>query len=315
MPRNRTARLAVLGAAAPRPRPVPYSSRSSRALKRRIVAGVLVLLSLVLITIYFREPADGGLHQVQSFGTTVLRPFEVAADRVSRPFRDAYGYMSDLAGAKSENERLRAQIDQLRQQAIANQMAAQENERLRALLHYRDLPSFPTGYEQVATRVIVRPADEFDQQVLVAAGSDAGVRKDAPVITDDGLVGTVTKVADHSALVTLLTDESSAVSAVDANSRAPGVVQTAGGGSEALMLQRVTKDQVVNRGDTIVTAGWRSRDLASIYPRGIPIGVVASVGQTDTDIYKQVQIQPFVDFSSLDSVLILVARKPLPGLP
>ncbi len=278
------------------------------------MAGVLVLLSVVLITIYFREPADGGLHHVQSLGASVLRPFEVAAERISRPFRDAYGYMSDLVGAKSENERLRDQVDELRQQAIQNQTAAQENEQLRALLHFRDLPTFPKGYDSVPTRVLVRPKDEIDQQVLVTAGSNDGVTKDAPVITADGLVGTVTKVADTVALVTLLSDESSAVSAVDVNTRAPGVVQTTGGGSEALMLQRVTKDQVVNRGDTVVTAGWRSRDLASIYPRGIPVGVVASVGQTDTDLYKQIQIQPFADFSSLDSVLILVARKPLPRL-
>ena len=50
-----------------------------------------MLLSLVLITVYFREPAGGGLHDVQSGGATVLRPFEVAANRVASPFRDAYG--------------------------------------------------------------------------------------------------------------------------------------------------------------------------------------------------------------------------------
>ena len=61
------------------------SSRSANALKRRIVAGVLVLLSLVLITIYFREPAGGGLHGVQSGGATVLRPFEVGAERIAAP--------------------------------------------------------------------------------------------------------------------------------------------------------------------------------------------------------------------------------------
>jgi hypothetical protein len=58
--RNRNARIAVLGSPVPRSRPPGLSSRSANALKRRIVAGVLVLLSLVLITIYVREPAGGG---------------------------------------------------------------------------------------------------------------------------------------------------------------------------------------------------------------------------------------------------------------
>jgi rod shape-determining protein MreC len=71
----------------------------------------------------------------------------------------------------------------------------------------------------------------------------------------------------------------------------------------------VTKDKVVDRGDTIITAGWKSGKLASLYPRGIPIGVVTSVGELDTDIYKQIQVDPFVDFSSLDSVLVLVSKE------
>jgi len=94
--RNRSARIAVLGSPAPRSRPAGLSSRSATAVKRRVVAGVLILLSLVLITIYFREPAGGGLHSVQSAGATVLRPFEVASERVARPFRDAYGWFAGL---------------------------------------------------------------------------------------------------------------------------------------------------------------------------------------------------------------------------
>jgi cell shape-determining protein MreC len=72
----------------------------------------------------------------------------------------------------------------------------------------------------------------------------------------------------------------------------------------------VSKEQVVRRGDEVVTAGWRSGTLTSIYPRGIPIGAVTSVGQLDTDTYKHVEVDPYVDFGSVDSVLILVR---LPG--
>ena len=70
------------------------------------MAGSLVLLSIVLITIYFREPVGGGLHGVQSTGATVLRPFEVGATRVAQPFRDGYGWFSGVLHAKSENGRL-----------------------------------------------------------------------------------------------------------------------------------------------------------------------------------------------------------------
>ena len=66
------------------------------------------------------------------------------------------------------------------------------------------------------------------------------------------------------------------------------------------------------RGDEIVTAGWRAGALSSLYPKGIPIGKVTSVGQTDTDLFQQVQVDPYVDFGSLDAVLVLVpTERPL----
>jgi len=105
--------------------------------------------------------------------------------------------------------------------------------------------------------------------------------------------------------VTLLTDETSAVSALDLRTNAAGIVRHGIAGGEALVLDRVTKEDVVRAGDVVITAGWRSGRLASIYPRGIPIGIVTSVGQLDTDIYKRIEVDPFVDFSSLDSVLVL----------
>ena len=101
MPRNRTARFAVLGSSAQRAAASGYSSTRSSALKRKIVVGCLVLLSLVLITLSFRSDA---LDPVQSAGSAVLRPFEIAANRIARPFRDAAGWASGLVHAKSRAE-------------------------------------------------------------------------------------------------------------------------------------------------------------------------------------------------------------------
>jgi rod shape-determining protein MreC len=108
--------------------------------------------------------------------------------------------------------------------------------------------------------------------------------------------------------VTLLTDESSAVPARDQKSGAIGLVRH-GQGEGSLILDLVMKDRRIDVGDTIVTAGTRSKQYPSLFPRGVPIGVVTNVGQSDTAPYKQIQIDPFVDFSSLDAVTALVPRK------
>jgi rod shape-determining protein MreC len=272
------------------------------------VVGVLIALSLILITIYFRESSGGVLHDTQGAGSTVLRPFEVGAERVARPFRDLYGWFSGLVDAKSQRDKLRLENDRLRKALIRQQFAVRENSTLRTELRYVSGRRFPRDYRPVAAAIISKPPSQFEQKVVVAAGWSNGIRPDNPVVTNDGLVGKVTKVTGHTAQVTLLTDEDSAVSAVDLRTSADGIVRHARGAGDTLFLDRVEKSARISLGDAVVTSGWRSGELTSLYPRGIPIGTVTSVSRTDTELYTLVQVTPLVDFSGLDSAIVLVPR-------
>ncbi len=305
--------MAVLGSPARRTTTPPYSSRVSSTLKRRIVLGVLVVVSLALITGYFRESNTGVLHGAQSAGATILRPFEVGAERVAAPFRDAYRWFHGLVDARARARRLQAEVDQLRQKAIQYQGAAAENAVLRKQLGYVDSPRFPQDFTAINTRVVARAPSEFEQQIVVTAGSGDGVRLHDPVVTADGLVGNVTLVAGNESSVTLLTDSESAAAAIDLQTRAVGLVRPGEAGN--LIFDRVSPDQRVNVGDTIVTAGTQSAALPDLYPRGISIGKVTSVGQSDTDVYKRIQLSPFVQFGSLDSVVVLRSTRPGSSLP
>jgi rod shape-determining protein MreC len=319
VPRTRapTARPAVLRSSARRqPSRRPFAGRGgNRTLRRRIAVGVLVVLSLALITVSFRESSEGRVSGVENAGATVLRPFEIAAERVAAPFRDLYGWGRGVLHAKSENARLRAELDRTRQQYIAAESALQENVRLRQLLDYQDTASYPADFRQVNARVIARPPSLFDQQIVISAGAIHGISLHDPVVTADGLVGDVTRLTDRTARVTLLTDPDSAVAAHVLSSGASGLIRRGPGDGESLVLDQVTKDQVVNLDDIVVTAGTLGGRLRSIFPRGIQIGVVTSVGQTDTDLYKRVQVDAFVDFSDLHSVAVLVSSRPKPRLP
>lgn len=298
--------MAAIGTSAQRSSST-HSTRANAVVRRRTVVGILVFISLALVTVYFRESDSGFLHSAQSTGSSVLKPFEVAADRVASPFEDAASWFGGLLHAKSENKKLRRQLDQLRAQAILNQSALRENAQLKQALRYLESPKYPQDYNPVTARVIARSPGDFGQQIVVSAGKNNGIAKHDAVVTADGLVGEVTKVASNVAQVTVLTDETSAASALDITTNASGIAQR--GISGSLTVDRVTKDQVVNRGDVLVTSGWRSGDLSSLYPRGIPICLVTQVGQSDTDLYKQIQCEPFVHFSTLEAVIVLV-RKP-----
>jgi rod shape-determining protein MreC len=267
------------------------------------VVGILAVLSLALLSVYFRESDDGVLHGAQDVGATLVRPFQVGAERLARPFRDLYGWFDGLVTAKEENEKLRAQLELAQRQAIENQTAAEEVRALKEALDHQDLPGLD-AYRPVNTRVLAESTPQFGQRLVIAAGSDAGITMHAPVLAAGTLVGRVTAVTTGTALVTLITDEASAVGAYVIRTNATGLVEAGEGGT--LALNNVGKEKDVKVDDIVATAGSPTSDLPSLYPRGIPIGTVTSVSQTDTEPYKLVQVESNVDLSNLYVVTVLV---------
>ena len=126
--------------------------------------------------------------------------------------------------------------------------------------------------------------------------------------TTPGLVGRVAAVTSDEARVSLLVDGSAGVSAEDVNTGARGVLRGRPG-SEVLDLSFVPKREIVREGDIIKTAGSRRGELPSEYPKGILIGVVTAVSQSDIASEKEIQVDPYVDFDKVDSVMVLVPKR------
>jgi rod shape-determining protein MreC len=303
-------RLAALGSTVQRAAAPAYTSpRSRNALRRRIIAGILVALSLALITGYFRESESGALHDVQGGAASVLHPFQVGAERVARPFQDAYGWLAGFIHAKSENEKLKEQLRRLEHQATQNVTAARQNLEFRKMLDFKSGPTFPSDYDGIAAQITSHRVNEFQERIVVSAGSNDGVRVDDPVVDSDGhLVGLVSKTSPRTARVTLLTDGEFAVSARDVQTETYGLVSHGQGAGESLILDLVPKSKRVKKSDLIVTSGRRAGELPSLYPPNIRVGTVKSVGTSDIDMYQSIQVEPLADFSSLNEVLVLVPK-------
>jgi rod shape-determining protein MreC len=278
-------------------------------LRRRVVVAVLVLVSLALLTVYFRESSGGGLHNLQSTGASILRPFEVAANRVAQPFRDAAGWVGGLSSSRAENKKLRKENDRLTSELYNQDAILQENRELKAMLHYIGGSTYPQDYADLPTTILAQPSSQFDQRVIVGVGRSNGVKVNSPVVSPDGfLVGLVSSVSAGTAQVKLVTDETSAVSIMDAKTGASGILRHNDPGS-SMILDNVPKSKVVNEGDPLVTAGWKSGDLTSLFPRGIPVGWVEGVNQTDIDPYKAIQVRLRADLGSLQNLFVLVKKQ------
>jgi rod shape-determining protein MreC len=276
---------------------------------------VLVLLSLVLLTISFRESSNGPLHRFQGYGSAVAKPFQVVADRVAQPFEDAYGWFHDMLKAKDENKNLQQQLQRLRQQRARQKNAEAEVARLEALLKYAHPARFPKDFSKVNVEVITPATGAFEQTVVIAAGQNREIRINDPVAVADELVGRISQIGPTTAKVMLVSDPSFAASALDLRTGAEGIVHHPATGSDVLMLDdvKVTKD--VKAGDTIITSGWVRADLSSLYPKGITIGQIASYSQTDVNPNKQIQVEPSIDFSSLEAVTVLIPKNRQAGGP
>ena len=306
-PPNRSARVEVLGSSVQRSRSNPYPSRSRSALVRRLVLAVLVLGALALLTISFRSPTAGALHDAQGAASSALRPFQIAAGRVARPFHDAYRWFDGLKKAKAENAVLAQENSVLRAQALAYRADAAKAQNLEKLLNYEQGATYPHGFRAVNAAVISFPSGPFTKQIAIAAGSNRGIKLNTPVVTGDGLIGRVTNVFSKTAVVSLLTDPDSYVAARDLKTGVRGVIRH--GQGNTLILDQVPKQATVQKGDRLVTDGTRDPRYPDLYPYGIPIGTVSSVGIQDTASYLQVQVAPFADLGSLDSVAALVKTK------
>jgi rod shape-determining protein MreC len=274
-----------------------------RVLRRRIVVAVLLLLSVALLTAYFREPKSGVAHSVQGAVLTVVSPLQSGTATVTKPFRDAWNWVGDLFSAKSENKALQKEVQQLRA-GLAQELTTQsENDQLRALLQFRKNHVFPKGVTLVTARVIGRDPSAWYSTVTINAGSSDGVAVEDPVVNGQGLVGRITEVTANASQVMLVTDQQSAVDAMvepGAETGSPqGIVQ--GSVTGDVTLEYVDKNEKVQEGQDVVTSGKNG----SIFVQGIPIGQIESVGSQEVEVYQSIAIKPFVLFRRLDIVQVI----------
>lgn len=273
---------------------------------RRGVLVALLALALGLLTISYR---DGGtaLQGPQMVFVQAVSPIERGLTRAWQPVQDSVDWIGRLFTATNQNPDLHKRVDELETRlAVANDIEA-ENDRLRDVLALKQRGEFPQGYDKVMANMMVRSPTAADRSFLIDRGSDDGVSVNDAVMVTRGLVGRIEAVSPNAARVGLITNKSQAVSAYVVGSNATGVLRAVSNeGSPVMELAYVPQGVRVKKNDLVMTSGWRVGELTSIYPGGIPLGVVSSVGNSPADLYKTVQVTPWANFDRIDEVFVLV---------
>jgi rod shape-determining protein MreC len=225
---------------------------------------------------------------------SVTRPLQQAATWTTRSVRGVWDNYLFLVNLQRDNQRLREEVKWLRQENHRYLEAYLQYQRLQRLLNFRG----QTPLEAVAAEVIGRNSNSWTEIIYINRGTRDKVAKGLPVVTHEGLVGQVIQAAPALSQVMLLTDFRSGVDALVQRTRASGVV--AGRGRNIAELKFLPVGADLQPGDRLISSG-----MGGVFPKGLIIGEVRGIPRNGRQT-PQVEIQPSVDFSHLEEVLVLV---------
>ena len=283
--------------------------------RRRAVLVALIVVSLILLSISFSEADSGPLHSIQRGLSAVISPLEEGASRALKPARDFVNWFDETFDARGDNEALRDEVQQLRAEVADAQSAVGENRQFRKMLKLDPADAALAEYDRVTGRVIGRSPTVWYSEVTIDVGSSSGVAVNDSVVTGDGLVGSISDTTRGSAVVALITDHRSAVSAKLLPDGPDGIVEPEVGDPDDLLLDFIDSNTEVKEDQVLVTAGWSNGRISSAYPYGIEIGRISDATVSGEQTFQQVHVQPFADIRNLDYVQVLTGGPARPGVP
>ena len=257
---------------------------------------VCALISVVLFTVSCRTGDEGPLGLVRGAFQTLTSPVRHVGALVSAPFQGLGNVMTNLTADQATLSELRAENDELRARNVQLEEDAQSAQRLQELLDLRDT----NNLQSTAARIISGSVDSWSSTVTIDKGSADGVSPGMPVSSSSGIIGQVVSCGANTAVVRLLTDENSSISAMVQSSRAQGMLTGSATGEVTLRLVRT--NQQANVGDVVITSG-----LGGVFPKGLPLGQITSVENNPGELYLDIVVELFARTENGGEVLVITS--------
>ncbi|MGO9138653.1 MAG: rod shape-determining protein MreC [Syntrophales bacterium] len=261
-----------------------------------IIACLLVIISLIILSYSVKQPTKVGFFRELILETTA--PLASLTTASFKDLTDVWKRYIFLVGLEDENSRLKKDNALLIQEINRYREGYLENIRLQKLLALKER----TNHHTIAAMVIGRDQTSIMKTILINKGTSHGLALDLPVIADQGVVGRIVETSAHVSRVLLLIDENSNTDALIQENRTQGILQ--GAASLGCSLKYVPKTETVSVGNVVVTSG-----LSGLFPKGLLLGVVKKVEKTDSGLFQKIDVAPFVDFSKIEEVMVIVLDK------
>ncbi|MCH8156308.1 MAG: rod shape-determining protein MreC [Nitrospinae bacterium] len=259
-----------------------------------IILASIVLVSLILMTVNIRH-GKGSLF-FESVVVWVFSPVQNLFTQTADSISDLFDHYFFLVGVSRENERLLMEIDRLARERNNILEAFKRQARIAKLSETNEGKEI----KSVVASVIGRDATQWSKMIFIDKGTDHGIRENASVVTDAGIVGHIIYASAATSKVLLITDSRSAVDSLFQNTRVPGV--TIGTGKDLCEMKFVPIEADVKVGDKVLSSG-----LGGIFPKGRVVGAVVDVVKKKQGLFQDIVVAPSADLLRLEEVLILLS--------
>jgi rod shape-determining protein MreC len=260
---------------------------------------ILIVVGIIMLAL------SGALTPVLN---QALNPFIAIQRWFSTRYMAVYEFITvprDVNTLREQNASLQEQVARLQTEVIQLQQQLSESQVLYALLDYsRARPD--NKYKAAA--VIGRDPNPFLRYIIIDQGSDDGIRHGMPVVTQQGLVGRIDAVTAGASRVQLITDAASIVNVQ--MQKAKISAQLTGSITGEVSVDMIPQDASLAQGELVLTSG-----LGGSYPAGIQVGQIVSVQKRTGELYQTAAVQPVVDFTNLQAVLVITNFKPVDIVP
>ena len=264
-------------------------------MKKTIVIIIAVLILVLSFLVFTNIPVF--FKNYSKIKTGVGEATGPALKLISKPtqlIRYMFDTYINLVGVKKENFELKKRLEALQ---IENQKLVEidkENKRLKSILHLAE----QNPNTMIAARVIGEDVKNWFKCIIIDKGRDSGIKEKMPVVTSKGLVGQAVEINKWHSKVMIVNDTNSSVDVYVEGKNSRGILE--GTGQTTLKLKYVLKNDEIAIGDKLVTSG---KD--SIYPKGLPTGIIITINRNKAGIFADVDVMPFNNYKRLDEVLVV----------
>ena len=285
------------------------SRRKNNKSNNNKTAAIVFVFLFVLCSVFLVAKSNVQIPAAGKTFMAFLSPFQNSFSWVGTKLTSAKDSVAEIQNLQEENEKLRAEVETLRAQNLNASESISENQRLRALLGYKQSA---TQFDLVAASIIGREAATWSSVVMINRGTLNGVADNMAVVTELGLVGHVAEAGLNTSKVQLLLDPRSSVGTLiqRADSRVAGIVEGDINNPTRPKMVNIPKDAAVAVGDVVVTSGF-----GGVYPKGIIVGKIAEIHNDEGGLLKHGIIDTAVNFEKLEDVSVIVNSREAPPEP